>query len=79
MRVFEVFFMSTTTKYQELKGGPQQGGVITKGYNTPVRKNQRNQLYESLKVVMKRHQGMLPYDRYKVLRLLTKKVQEGTL
>jgi len=66
------------SRFRFLKGGCGTGSS-TKNFNAPERKLQRDMLYNQVVSVIKQKKGMLPYDKYRVLRIVTKKIREGTL
>jgi len=66
------------SRFRFLKGGCGTG-ASTKNFNAPQRKLQRDMLYNQVVSVIKQQNGMLPYDKYRVLRIVTKKIREGTL
>ena len=65
------------SKYKFLNGGSGRQ-ASNKTYTSPDRKKARDELYYQLVHVIKRKR-MLDYDRYRVLRLIIRKLREGTL
>ena len=64
------------SKFSELRGGPNDG--FKNSYMSPERKRDRDDLFRQITRSIK-DRKVLPYDSYKVLRLIMRKIREDTL